>query len=97
MKRENTIGMVTELCTGGDLISTAPIKESKVRSILAQLLRAVHYMHKRGIYHHNLATENSTFLTAVVVLTKMKLLCCINEDGENPIAFFHHLIAFCSL
>jgi hypothetical protein len=32
MKRENTIGMVTELCTGGDLISTAPIKESKVRS-----------------------------------------------------------------
>ena len=61
ISRNNTIQMVTELCTGQDLASYAatPVSESKVRPIIIQILVAVNYMHKRGVFHHHLSLENS--------------------------------------
>ena len=61
IETNNTIQMVTELCTGQDLASYAanPVSEMKARPIVIQILVAVNYMHKRGVFHHNLSLENS--------------------------------------
>jgi len=62
IESSNTLSMVTELCTGQDLLSYAsstPCSENKTRSIVIQILVAVNYMHKRGLFHHHLMLENS--------------------------------------
>ena len=61
IETNNTIQMVTELCTGQDLASYAstPVSEIEARPIVIQILVAVNYMHKRGVFHHNLSLDNS--------------------------------------
>jgi len=54
------IWLVTELCSGGDLTSRK-IEEPRVTVVLEQILRAVAYMHRRGILHRDLKLENIMF------------------------------------
>lgn len=49
--------MITELCTGGDLTSRR-LNEPEVVVVLEQMLRALAYMHGRGVVHRDLKLEN---------------------------------------
>ncbi len=49
--------LITELCTGGDLTSRN-LNEAEVTVVLEQILRAVAYMHRFGICHHDIKLEN---------------------------------------
>ena len=51
---ENRIYMVIDLCENGDLYVLDPYSEGESRGIMRQLLRAVSYMHHRGIVHRDL-------------------------------------------
>lgn len=54
----NTISIVTELVSGGDLASRVPVHEARARTIMTQILQAVLYLHQRGIHTHHLTTGN---------------------------------------
>jgi calcium-dependent protein kinase len=49
--------LITELCTGGDLTSRQ-LSEPEVAVVMEQILRALAYMHGRGIVHSDLKLEN---------------------------------------
>lgn len=49
--------LITELCTGGDLTSRK-LLEPEVAVVMEQILRALAYMHGRGILHSDLKLEN---------------------------------------
>ena len=58
-----TCSLVTEFCVGGDLLDFAnkqglPMHESAVFTISSQLLRALKYMHGRGVIHADIKLEN---------------------------------------
>jgi serine/threonine protein kinase len=58
---DNTISLVTDLCTGGDLKQYCPCPETMARTILHQLLSALDYLHQeKCLYSHDLTTDNST-------------------------------------
>ena len=54
------IWLITELCSGGDLTSRK-MEEPRVTVVLEQILRALAYMHRRGILHRDLKLENIMF------------------------------------
>lgn len=54
------IWLITEYCSGGDLTSRK-MEEARVTVVLEQILRAVSYMHRRGILHRDLKLENIMF------------------------------------
>ncbi|PRW55916.1 CBL-interacting serine threonine- kinase 3-like [Chlorella sorokiniana] len=62
MSSRDTIFMVMELVTGGDLfdrvVAHGPMKEPAARRVFSQLLDAVGYCHQQGIYHRDLKPEN---------------------------------------
>lgn len=60
-RRDNTIATVTELCTGSHLHSSIPYPEPRAKRIIAQILDALQYMHRRKLFHNSLTTENSTW------------------------------------
>jgi len=51
-----------ELCSGGDLYSRDPYTEERAADILGQVLRAVSYLHSKGIIHRDLKFENIMFV-----------------------------------
>mmetsp|Transcript_19424 Transcript_19424/g.41511 ORF Transcript_19424/g.41511 Transcript_19424/m.41511 type:complete len:824 (+) Transcript_19424:59-2530(+) len=55
------IYMVIDLCENGDLYVWDPYTEGEARAIARQLLRAISYMHHRGIVHRDLKYENVMF------------------------------------
>ncbi|KAL9183938.1 hypothetical protein ACHAXT_002024 [Thalassiosira profunda] len=55
------IYMVIDLCENGDLYVLDPYSEGEAKVIIRQLLRAVSYMHHRGIVHRDLKYENVMF------------------------------------
>ena len=71
-RRDNTIATVTELCVGSHLQSSIPYPEPRAKKIIAQILDALQYMHRRKLFHNSLTTENST-LCGGVVPAKTKL------------------------
>lgn len=60
-KKSGHIGIVIELCSGGNLNKRAPYTEEQARVIVAKLLEAVNYLHKRGIVHRDIKFENIMF------------------------------------
>lgn len=56
---ENRIYMVIDLCENGDLYVLDPYSEGEARGIMRQLLRAVSYMHHRGIVHRDLKVRRT--------------------------------------
>ena len=61
--------LVLDLCEGGDLYVHDPYSEVEARTIVRQLLRAVGYMHRRGIVHRDLKYENVMFTTTAATTT----------------------------
>jgi len=59
---ENTIALVTELVTGGELfykiVEKGNYSEKDAASIVAQIIRGVDYLHDQGICHRDLKPEN---------------------------------------
>jgi len=55
------LGIVMELCTGGDLHSRIPYKESDAARIMNKVLSAVQYMHSKNIIHRDIKLENIMF------------------------------------
>ena len=58
----NSIFIVTELCTGGELfdriIQQTHFTEKKAKDTMYQILSAVSYCHAKGIVHRDLKPEN---------------------------------------
>jgi len=61
------IHIVTELCTGGELLekifSKARYKEKGAAKVMRQILLAVNHLHENGICHRDLKPENFLFAT----------------------------------
>lgn len=59
---ENSIWLVTELCSGGELFDylteKGRLSEQETRRIFGQLCLAVNYLHEKGIVHRDLKLEN---------------------------------------
>lgn len=59
---ENTIWIVTELCSGGELfdylVEKGRLSETETKYIFGQLCLAVAYLHGKGIVHRDLKLEN---------------------------------------
>ena len=53
----DNLWLVMDLCTGGNL-TTRKLKELEVVVVAEQILRAISYMHVRGICHRDLKMEN---------------------------------------
>eukprot|EP00586_Coscinodiscus_wailesii_P006518 CAMPEP_0172488964 /NCGR_PEP_ID=MMETSP1066-20121228/18693_1 /TAXON_ID=671091 /ORGANISM="Coscinodiscus wailesii, Strain CCMP2513" /LENGTH=617 /DNA_ID=CAMNT_0013256509 /DNA_START=64 /DNA_END=1917 /DNA_ORIENTATION=+ len=63
-KVKRKVWLVMELCMGGDLSTRAgEMTEEGVAIVLEQVLRAVHYMHKRNICHRDIKLENIMYMT----------------------------------
>jgi len=72
---EEYVHLVTDLCTGGELFdrivaktsrsegSTPCFSEDDAATVLYQILKAVSYMHKKGIVHRDIKPENILFET----------------------------------
>ena len=59
---ENSIWLVTELCSGGELFDylteKGRLSEEEARNIFGQICVAVNYLHEKGIVHRDLKLEN---------------------------------------
>lgn len=53
--------VVMEVCSGGDLYQRDPYTEEEAARIITAVLRAVSYMHRRGVIHRDLKYENIMF------------------------------------
>lgn len=56
-QEDSNLWLVMDLCTGGNLTSRK-LQELEVVVIAEQILRAVSYLHVRGIFHRDLKLEN---------------------------------------
>ncbi|KAI0291980.1 hypothetical protein BC826DRAFT_1020696 [Russula brevipes] len=59
---ENSIWLVTELCSGGELFDylaeKGRVSEEETRHVFGQICLAVNYLHEKGIVHRDLKLEN---------------------------------------
>jgi len=59
---KNALGIVIELCEGGDLFTyiknQKKFSEAATASIFQQLISGVNYMHKQGVFHRDIKPEN---------------------------------------
>jgi len=60
---KNSLYLVLELCSGGDLYTRDPYDERDAARISFSILSAVAYMHQRGVCHRDLKYENIMFLS----------------------------------
>ena len=76
--------LVLDLCEGGDLYVHDPYSEVEARTIVRQLLRAVGYMHRRGIVHRDLKYENVMFTTTTPAATNKTIsTTTTTTTGDN--------------
>lgn len=66
-KVKRKMWIVTELCSGGDLVSRMEgMTEPECVIVLEQILRAISYMHKRNVCHRDIKLENIMYENADV-------------------------------
>jgi len=58
---QQSLYLVMEMCSGGDLYTRDPYSESEAARISQSILNAVAYMHEEGISHRDLKYENIMF------------------------------------
>jgi len=78
------IYVVTELCQGGQLfdriIDQGYLSEIAVAHLMEQIIRAVDYIHKQGVFHRDIRPENFLFLNKEHV-------------EKNPLKLVHFAVA----
>lgn len=57
------IFVVMEVCAGGDLYTRDPYTEDQAARIVTAVLRAVAYMHERGVIHRDIKYENIMYVS----------------------------------
>mmetsp|Transcript_11153 Transcript_11153/g.17916 ORF Transcript_11153/g.17916 Transcript_11153/m.17916 type:complete len:515 (-) Transcript_11153:107-1651(-) len=62
-ENRDTIFLVMEYCSGGDLTSKFPYSEAQVARIMKQVLSAVVYCHQHKVVHRDLKLENILWAT----------------------------------
>jgi hypothetical protein len=66
-EEEGASCLVMQYAAGGDLleriVNTGPLTEKATASIAERLLRALEYMHSKGVIHRDLKPENVLYLT----------------------------------
>ena len=53
----NTLDVLMEYCSGGDLYTRAPYMEHQAASIVSQICSAIAHMHKNDVVHRDLKIE----------------------------------------
>ncbi|KAK3296117.1 kinase-like domain-containing protein [Chaetomium fimeti] len=83
---EQTIYVITELATGGDLYSLLlrynKLNEWAIRSIMRQVLRGVAYIHSKGVAHRDIKLEN--ILCGVTPQVPYRIM--LSDFGDSGIA-----------
>mmetsp|Transcript_8074 Transcript_8074/g.20252 ORF Transcript_8074/g.20252 Transcript_8074/m.20252 type:complete len:521 (+) Transcript_8074:274-1836(+) len=62
-KIEGKMSLVLELCSGGNVLSRIPYKESQVSNIIRQVTSAISYMHSNHLMHRDIECSNIMFAT----------------------------------
>jgi calcium-dependent protein kinase len=62
-KVEGRMSLVLELCSGGNVLTRMPYKESQVSSIIRQVTSAIAYMHSNQLMHRDIECSNIMFAT----------------------------------
>ena len=57
MHMQNTLDVLMEYCSGGDLYTHAPYLEHQAASIVSQICSAIAHMHKNDVVHRDLKIE----------------------------------------
>ena len=99
VKEPEYFHIVTELLTGGDLLSKitscAVCSETVVADYMRQLLSAVAYCHKMGIIHRDLKPENLVFETShpssVLKVIDFGASCCISDNHRGVVGTDYYL------
>ncbi|KAL2188898.1 kinase-like protein [Thermothelomyces heterothallicus CBS 203.75] len=88
---EQTIYVITELATGGDLFSLLlryqTLGEWVIRSIIRQVLRGVAYIHSKGVAHRDIKPEN--ILCGVTPQVPYRIM--LSDFGDSGICGFGRL------
>ncbi|DAZ93235.1 TPA: hypothetical protein N0F65_003051 [Lagenidium giganteum] len=90
----NTLWLVMEYCTGGDLLGIMAsrgqphLEESYALQLFGQIARGVRFLHQRGIAHRDVSLENVVVHEGVCKLTDFGLATdntgqCANRAGKD--------------
>jgi serine/threonine protein kinase len=81
--------VITELATGGDLFALMmrynQLDEMKIRAVLRQVLRAVAYIHQKGVAHRDIKPEN--VLCGITPSAPYRIM--LSDFGDSGIPFRH--------
>ena len=97
MASRDKIYMVMELLTGGELFdkiaADGPMSEKEARKVFQQLLDALDYCHREGVYHRDLKV-----LCQACRLLEQKTVQCTQLQGSECLMISVHNSAsrFCS-
>jgi len=98
--QENVSYMVQEYIEGGDLFEYVikhpeEMTERRVKRIFSQMVRGVHYLHQKGIVHHDLKLEN-VGLKGNDTVALMDFGLCSEFTHDQPLSRFCGTLSYSS-